>query len=313
MAIQTSKSPGLGSGITPNPFDLQKDFITQLFRDYRKTNYAHPVTGKVGTGGGYGFFGFDYAQDLASNPMAQEGKYMPLANESMEEWAARVERDFPGISDMLRSGGSKYADMFNVAQGGQTQSELDKADAAQAERQADMDKFYKSLSTPLTRDDSRVQAITQIAENAAGNMARQRGIGGPMSIHAGQAGVNSGLMGLEAQRQSMIPGAMGMAAQYGAGHAADMYGRGMDAYQMQYDRSLQNFTNNQGLGRGIGSAIGAGLGALGFLVPGAGAAIGPALMAGGSALGGGIGGMGGGGGGFTPPPMPQSLRRFQGQ
>ena len=47
----------------------------------------------------------------------------------------------------------------------------------------------------------------------------------------------------------------------------------------------------QAAGSTIGSILGGGLGALGFLVPGAGAALGPALMSAGAGLGGQVGGM----------------------
>lgn len=47
----------------------------------------------------------------------------------------------------------------------------------------------------------------------------------------------------------------------------------------------------QSTGSTIGSLAGAGLGALGFLVPGAGLALGPALMGAGARLGGQVGGM----------------------
>jgi phage tail tape-measure protein len=50
----------------------------------------------------------------------------------------------------------------------------------------------------------------------------------------------------------------------------------------------------QSTGSTIGSLAGAGLGALGFLVPGAGLALGPALMSAGAGLGGQVGGMIGG-------------------
>lgn len=45
----------------------------------------------------------------------------------------------------------------------------------------------------------------------------------------------------------------------------------------------------EGMGQGIGGLAGAGLGALGFLIPGVGAAAGPALMAAGGAAGSAIG------------------------
>jgi hypothetical protein len=47
------------------------------------------------------------------------------------------------------------------------------------------------------------------------------------------------------------------------------------------------------IGSTIGNVAGAGLGALGFLVPGVGAVLGPAAMAAGSQLGGAVGGMAG--------------------
>jgi phage tail tape-measure protein len=50
---------------------------------------------------------------------------------------------------------------------------------------------------------------------------------------------------------------------------------------------------NRAIGSTIGNIAGAGLGALGFLVPGAGAILGPAAMAAGSQLGGALGGMAG--------------------
>jgi hypothetical protein len=50
---------------------------------------------------------------------------------------------------------------------------------------------------------------------------------------------------------------------------------------------------NRAIGSAIGNVAGAGLGALGFLVPGAGAVLGPAAMAAGSQLGGALGGMAG--------------------
>jgi len=48
---------------------------------------------------------------------------------------------------------------------------------------------------------------------------------------------------------------------------------------------------NRAIGSGVGNVLGAGLGALGFLVPGVGAVLGPAAMAAGSQLGGALGGM----------------------
>ena len=50
---------------------------------------------------------------------------------------------------------------------------------------------------------------------------------------------------------------------------------------------------NRAIGSTIGNIAGAGLGALGFLVPGAGAILGPAAMAAGSQFGGALGGMAG--------------------
>ena len=48
---------------------------------------------------------------------------------------------------------------------------------------------------------------------------------------------------------------------------------------------------NRAFGSGVGNVLGAGLGALGFLVPGVGAVLGPAAMAAGSQFGGALGGM----------------------
>lgn len=70
---------------------------------------------------------------------------------------------------------------------------------------------------------------------------------------------------------------------------------GLQAQALQNQVALQNWQNQTAGGQGLGGLLGAGIGALGYAIPGIGAALGPVTMQMGAGLGGAIGGMVGGG------------------
>jgi hypothetical protein len=261
---------------------------------------------------GVGVLGHDYVDELQKDPSAQGGKYMPQPGEDFNSWVRRVDADFNGFANSVGRDptmAAKFAEAQKL--GGSAASGTPQAQTDQnvTDTRNALDVFVKSLNTPMSENDPRIEQIRNLTLSATDKMARSRGIQGPLSAHAYQGQLSQGLLGLEAHRQS----------QYGAGlqgllgadaNIANMaYGREMDQYQMNYDRALQQHASGSNMGRTIGTIGGGILGGLASLIPGVGWAAAPALISGGAALGGGIGGAAGGGAG---PTMPQMPRRFLG-
>lgn len=157
--------------------------------------------------------------------------------------------------------------------------EAPQADPSKVDYEARLKAYIDELQGPLNLEDPRVQAILQNAQSATAREAQNRGIQGGLALSGQQAayiGASANLM--DAQRRL-------------AGSLLDSAAnREIRRDEMDYGRFLDEQSRNQDLWRTGGAVAGglAGAGA-GLLIPGAQPFL-PALIAGGSQLGAGIGG-----------------------
>jgi hypothetical protein len=182
-----------------------------------------------------------------------------------------------------------------------------------------MKQFYDHLNSPLDMNDPYVAQILQGVQNRAGDAARLRGIGGPMSIANSQQAMTNAAVSMDQEKKAMALQALGARNDRNLGlgsQALQAYGIGSSNYnqaqnlawaRQSHDLDAQNaaalndYRNGQGMGSSIGSMIGGGLGLAASFIPGL-QPLAPALVSGGSGLGGYIGG--GLGGGWNPAPRP---------
>ena len=155
----------------------------------------------------------------------------------------------------------------------------------------------------LARERKRLLQGTGERSLAAEDILRQQRelAGAQMGIAAGARGRFAGATRSQAQRGAGQSMAMAQAQAAAADQARLRQIQDMRK-QLQTTGAIQRYQEEKArealadqrtamLGGGLGSLIGSGLGALGFMVPGVGMALGPAMMAAGGQFGGGLGQM----------------------
>lgn len=160
-------------------------------------------------------------------------------------------------------------------------------------------RFIQRMMDGLDPNDPAVQQLTNQVFNASQRAASNRGIGGPLAVaNTGQA-VSYALNDAQNQRYQLGLQALGAFNQGKYEDARTQLAQQDQAFRQAQQLAQQQYAQGAAQGQSIGSGIGAGLGAAaGALIPGAQPFI-PALMAGGSQLGGGIGSqIGGAGAGY---------------
>lgn len=163
-----------------------------------------------------------------------------------------------------------------------------------------MQAFFDELNKPLDLNDPDVKYVLDQVGTRAGQQATQRGVEGPLALSQINKAETDARSAMSLQKQGMAGNVLGMMQ----GPTNQMTAQNMATYDMQYKTGLANlnqkYQQDMAQNQMIGGLIGSGIGALGFMVPGVGAALGPAAMAAGGSLGAGIGGMATGG----PPNAP---------
>lgn len=171
----------------------------------------------------------------------------------------------------------------------QAKAKEDPNAAKQAAFDAQLDEFYKQMTSPLDPNDPEVKAASQIASNVATRAAKLRGIkGGVVASEVGRNVANANTA-ITSQRKQLGLSALGMKGQNLAGLqnlALKQKALDADIAQNEYDNDVGNA---QASGAGLGGVVGGVAGAVGTYFTGDPKLIGEGIKAG-SSIGAGIGG-----------------------